>query len=225
MKLLIVEDEHKAAAYLSRGLEENGFVVDVAHRGEDGAHLARTGAYDAIILDVMLPGRDGWSIITELRQLQIETPVLFLTARDAIHDRVKGLELGADDYLVKPASMVVLVARVRALLRRPRRRVEWPRVGDLRLDPVRRRCLVGDTPVDLTPTEFRLLATIAGYPGRVYSRFELINRVQGTDFEGYERTIDAHVKNLRRKLEPDPADPRYVQTVHGIGYRLGVARG
>jgi DNA-binding response OmpR family regulator len=154
-----------------------------------------------------------------------------LTAKASEGQRLAGFDLGADDYLVKPFSPRELVARVKAVLRRagegeaPLSAASTYDDGRLRIDGLRHEVLLDDTPVDLTPTEFKLLASLATYPGRVYSRFELINRVQGTDFEGYERTIDAHVKNLRHKLEPDPARPRYVQTVHGVGYRLGVSRG
>ena len=220
MKLLIVEDEHKAAAYLSRGLEENGFVVDVAHRGEDGAHLARTGAYDAIILDVMLPGRDGWSIITELRQLELETPVLFLTARDAIHDRVKGLELGADDYLVKPFAFSELLARLRSILRRGRAKpLPSFRVADLELDAIRHRALRGGRPLELTPKEFQLLELLLRRTGEVLSRTLIAEEVWDINFDSDSNVVEVHMRRLRSKVD-DPFERKLIHTVRGVGYVL-----
>src|SRR5439155_5154084 len=157
MRLLIVEDEQKTAAYLHKGLSENGFVVDVTDRGEEGLCLARTGEYDLVILDVMLPERDGWSVIAEIRRSGKQTPVLFLTARDSVQDRVKGLELGADDYLVKPFAFPELIARMRSLLRRASPRDEVLRVGDLEIDTRRNRANRAGVPLDLTSKEFLLL--------------------------------------------------------------------
>ncbi|HEV7139048.1 MAG TPA: heavy metal response regulator transcription factor [Steroidobacteraceae bacterium] len=220
MRLLIVEDEHKAAAYLSRGLEENGFVVDVAHRGEDGAHLARSGTYDAIILDVMLPGRDGWSIIEELRRHEIETPVLFLTARDAIHDRVKGLELGADDYLVKPFAFSELLARLRSILRRGRAKPPPSlRVADLELDAVRHRAMRAGRPLELTPKEFQLLALLLRRTGEVLSRTLIAEEVWDINFDSDSNVVEVHMRRLRSKVD-DPFDRKLIHTVRGVGYVL-----
>lgn len=171
MKILVVEDEQKIAAYIRQGLAENGFVVEVAGQGDDGLHLARTGCYDLIILDVMLPERDGWSILTELRRSGSQTPVLFLTARDAIDDRVKGLELGADDYLVKPFAFAELLARVRTVLRRgPARQPETARGADLEVDLLRHKASRAGQRLELTPKEFALLALLAQRAGEVLSR-------------------------------------------------------
>jgi two-component system, OmpR family, copper resistance phosphate regulon response regulator CusR len=220
MKLLIVEDEHKTAAYLSRGLEENGFVVDVTHRGEDGAHLARTAAYDAIILDVMLPGRDGWSIIEELRRGEIETPVLFLTARDAIHDRVKGLELGADDYLVKPFAFSELLARLRSILRRGRAKpLPSLRVADLELDAVRHRVMRSGRPLDLTPKEFQLLSLLLRRTGEVLSRTLIAEEVWDINFDSDSNVVEVHMRRLRSKVD-EPFDRKLIHTVRGVGYVL-----
>lgn len=220
MKLLIVEDEHKTAAYLSRGLEENGFVVDIAHRGEDGAHLARTAAYDAIILDVMLPGRDGWSIIEELRRGQIETPVLFLTARDAIHDRVKGLELGADDYLVKPFAFSELLARLRSILRRGRAKpLPSLRAADLELDAVRHRVTRSGRLLDLTPKEFQLLALLLRRTGEVLSRTLIAEEVWDINFDSDSNVVEVHMRRLRSKVD-EPFDRKLIHTVRGVGYVL-----
>src|ERR1700737_1747529 len=171
MKILIVEDERKTTAYLKRGLEENGFTVDVAHNGEEGADLAGTRSHDLIILDVMLPIRDGWSIIADLRHRHIATPVLFLTARDAVHDRVKGLELGADDYLVKPFAFSELLARVRSILRRGSPRpLDQLRIADLELDLSRHQGTRGGRRLDLTAKEFLLLSLFVRRAGEVLSR-------------------------------------------------------
>jgi two-component system copper resistance phosphate regulon response regulator CusR len=220
MRLLIVEDEHKTAAYLSRGLAENGFVVDVAHRGEDGAHLARSRAYDAVILDVMLPGRDGWSIIEELRRHEIETPVLFLTARDAIHDRVKGLELGADDYLIKPFAFSELLARLRSIVRRGRSKPPPSlKVADLELDAVRHRAMRAGRPLELTPKEFQLLALLLRRAGEVLSRTLIAEEVWDINFDSDSNVVEVHMRRLRSKVD-DPFDRKLIHTVRGVGYVL-----
>ena len=224
MKILIVEDEVKTGDYLRQGLTEAGFVVDLARDGLDGLHLALNGDYDLVVLDVMLPRLDGWGILQTLRRSSRETPVLFLTARDQVEDRVRGLELGADDYLIKPFSPRELVARVRALFRRAHQAdepaVEVLDFGDLVIDISGHKILVEGKEVDLTASEFKLLTTLARHPGRVYNRMELVEKVLGYDFEGYERTIDSHVKNLRAKLGDDPKKPKWLYTVHGVGYRF-----
>lgn len=220
MKILIIEDEHKTAAYLRKGLTENGLVVDVANKGEDGFHLASIGDYDLIILDVMLPGRDGWSILTELRGAGKKIPVLFLTARDAVEDRVKGLELGADDYLVKPFAFSELLARVRSILRRgPARQLETVRVADLSLDLVRHKAIRGGRILDLTPKEFLLLSLFVRRVGEVLSRTFIAERVWDMNFDSRTNVVDVHIRRLRSKVD-DPFEKRLIHTVRGIGYVL-----
>ena len=224
-RIVVIDDEPSVQDVVQAYLEKEGFDVFLAGNGADGLALAERKEPALIVLDLMLPDVSGEEICSEIRS-RSDVPILMLTARAAEEDRVEGLVSGADDYLVKPFSPRELVARVHAVLRRTRG-VETPLVGALRFDSGR---LQIDTvqhvvkrdgkPVDLTPNEYKLLITLARYPGRVYSRFELINRVQGYDYEGYERTIDVHVKNLRKKIEADTTAPRYVQTVTGVGYRL-----
>jgi DNA-binding response OmpR family regulator len=229
--VLVVDDEPKIVDVVRDYLRSAGFSVSTAADGERALELARARPPDLVVLDLGLPGLDGLDVTRELRLASPPVPIIMLTARGEETDRVLGLELGADDYLVKPFSPRELVARVKAILRRagdgdaPLGALATFDGGRLRIDGLRHEVRRDGSTVDLTPTEFRLLATLASYPGRVYSRFELLDRVQGTDSEGHERTIDVHVKNLRRKLEPEPGAPRYVQTVHGVGYRLGVFRG
>ena len=220
MKILVVEDEAKAAAYLRKGLAENGFTVEVAGRGDDGLHLARTGEFDLVILDVMLPGRDGWSVLAELRAAGTQTPVLFLTARDAVPDRVKGLELGADDYLVKPFAFSELLARVRSILRRgPARQPEVMRVADLELDLLRHRAARAGQRLDLTPREFALLSLLARREGEVLSRTLLAEQVWDMNFDSASNVVDVHVRRLRSKVD-DPFDRKLIHTVRGVGYVL-----
>ena len=228
-RVLVVDDEPSVQEVVRGYLEREGFIVDSALEGITALELIERKAPRLIVLDLMLPDVSGEEIARRVRE-RSDVPIIMLTAKAAEDQRIAGFELGADDYLVKPFSPRELVARVHALLRRsgvgdaPLDALLVFDDGRLRIDEMRHEVTVDGEVVALTPTEFKLLTTLSGYPGRVYSRFELINRVQGTDFEGYERTIDAHVKNLRRKLEEDPARPRYVETVHGIGYRLGVTR-
>ena len=229
-RVLVVDDESSVQEVARAYLEREGFIVDSAMDGAAALEAIERKAPQLIVLDLMLPDVAGEEVAARVRE-RSDVPILMLTAKAAEEQRLRGFEVGADDYLVKPFSPRELVARVKAILRRagegeaPLSTLAVFDGGRLRIDELRHEVQIEGEPVDLTPSEFKLLAALAAYPGRVYSRFELINRVQGTDFVGYERTIDAHVKNLRRKLERDPANPRYVQTVHGIGYRLGVGRG
>jgi len=224
-KIVLIDDEPSVQEVVCGYLEREGYLVCVAGNGAEGLALAERTKPGLIVLDLMLPDIPGEEICRQIRS-RSDVPILMLTAKSAEGERVGGLTLGADDYLTKPFSPRELVARVRAILRRSAG-AEIPLVeklsfndGRLLIDTVEHRVLVEGQPVELTPNEYKLLVTLAGYPGRVYSRFELMNYVQGYDFEGYERTIDVHVKNLRRKIELDPREPRYVETVFGAGYRL-----
>jgi len=220
--ILVVEDEPQIAALVRDYLEHAGFAVLLAADGETGLSLARAHRPDAIVLDLGLPIVDGLDVVRALRR-DSTVPIVILTARGDETDRVTGLELGADDYVVKPFSPKELVARVRAVLRRVEaaaRPAERLVAGDLELDLARRRVAVGGRPVQLTPTEFELLATLAREPGRVFTRGQLLDAVHGFSLESYERAIDGHVKNLRRKLETDASATRHVRTVHGVGYAL-----
>jgi two-component system copper resistance phosphate regulon response regulator CusR len=220
MKLLVVEDEKKTAAYLAKGLSENGFVVDVAKDGDQGLELALAGNFDLIILDVMLPQRDGWSILGSLRRAAIETPVLLLTARDSIPDRVKGLELGADDYLIKPFAFSELLARVRTVLRRRAgSQPEAVRIGDLEMDLIRHRATRSGKRLDLTPKEFALLALLARRRGEVLSRTLIAEQVWDMNFDSDTNVVDVHVRRLRAKVD-DPFDHKLIHTVRGVGYVL-----
>ena len=224
-KIVVIDDEPSVQEVVRGYLEKDGYLVYVAGNGRDGLALAERAKPGLIVLDLMLPDVSGEEICREIRS-RSDVPILMLTAKASEDERVGGLALGADDYLTKPFSPRELVARVRAVLRRTQG-AEMPLVevlsfdeGALEIDTVQHEVRRDGELVELTPNEYRLLVTLARYPGRVYSRFELINHVQGYDFEGYERTIDAHVKNLRKKTEPDPKHPHYVETVFGVGYRL-----
>jgi two-component system copper resistance phosphate regulon response regulator CusR len=220
MKILLVEDEKKTAAFLRKGLTENGLAVDVAADGEQGLRLALAGSYSLIILDVMLPRLDGWSVLAGLRDTGRQTPVLFLTARDAVRDRVKGLELGADDYLVKPFAFSELLARVRTILRRgPAAPAEVLRVGDLEIDLLLRRATRAGERLDLTPKEFLLLALFARRPGEVLSRALLAEQVWDMKSEGDSNVVDVHVRRMRAKVD-DPFARKLIRTVRGVGYVL-----
>lgn len=220
MKILIVEDEARTAAYLRKGLTESGFVVDVAAQGDQGLHLARTAGYDLIVLDVMLPGQDGWSVITELRGGGLQTPVLFLTARDAVSDRVKGLGLGADDYLVKPFAFSELLARVHTLLRRgPARLPDVLRIADLEIDLVRHRASRSGERLDLTPKEFALLSLLARRTGEALTRALIAEQIWDMNFDSDSNVVDVHVRRLRAKAD-DPFAKKLIHTVRGVGYVL-----
>ena len=219
MKALIIEDETKTGDYLRKGLSENGFVVDLASNGEDGLHLALTGEYDIIVLDVMLPGKDGWIVLKELR-LTKQTPVIFLTARDKVEDRVKGLELGADDYLVKPFAFSELLARIRTLMRRGKnQQPEVLRVADLELDPVRRRATRAQTRIDLTAKEFTLLDLLLRRQGEVLSRTFIAEQVWDMNFDSDTNVVEVAMRRLRAKID-DPFDKILIHTIRGMGYVL-----
>jgi two-component system copper resistance phosphate regulon response regulator CusR len=218
MKILVVEDEKKSALYLEKGLREADHDVDVAEDGDTGLKKAISGEYDLIILDVMLPGRDGWSVMSEMRKAGKRTPVLFLTARDGVDDRVKGLELGADDYLVKPFAFSELLARVRSILRRnPQRQPELIKIGDLELDLFKQRALRAGKKLDLTPKEFSLLSLLARRVGEALSRDTIAEQVWDMNFDSDTNVVDVHVRRLRSKLD-DPYEKKMIQTVRGVGY-------
>uniref|UniRef100_A0A831U351 Response regulator n=1 Tax=Geobacter metallireducens TaxID=28232 RepID=A0A831U351_GEOME len=223
MRILIIEDETKAAAYLQKGFAENGFTADTAASGEDGLHLARTENYDLIILDIMLPGRDGWSVLKELRAGGSEVPVIYLSARDAVQDRVRGLELGADDYLVKPFAFSELLARARTILRRgPARLPERLRAHDLELDLVGHKARRGGMTLDLTAKEFLLLSLLLRRKGEVLSRTLIAEQVWGINFDSDTNIVDVAIRRLRRKVD-DPFERKLIHTVRGAGYVLDEA--
>ncbi|MFC5302644.1 heavy metal response regulator transcription factor [Azospira restricta] len=224
MKILVVEDETKTGDYLKQGLVEAGFVVDLARDGRDGLHLALAEAYDLVVLDVMLPGLDGWQILQGIRGAGREMPVLFLTARDDIDDRVHGLELGADDYLVKPFAFSELLARVRTLLRRGGRskEAETLRAADLELDPLRRRVTRSGRRIDLTAKEFALLELLLRRQGEVLPRSLIASQVWDMNFDSDTNVIEVAVRRLRAKVD-DGFEPKLIRTVRGMGYVLEVA--
>ena len=220
MRVLVVEDEVKMASLVRRGLTEEGHAADVAGTGEDALWMAAAHSYDAIVLDVMLPGRDGFETCRELRKAGVWSPVLMLTARDAVDDRVSGLDAGADDYLTKPFSFAELLARLRALVRRGsvERPVELV-VDDLRLDPASRRVWRGDAEVALSPKEFALLETFMRRPGQVLSRLQLLEHAWDFAYENRSNVVDVYVRYLREKLDR-PFGKSSFETVRGVGYRL-----
>jgi two-component system, OmpR family, copper resistance phosphate regulon response regulator CusR len=218
--ILIVEDEPKIASFVRRGLMENGFVVDMAENGEQGLEYALAQKVDLIILDVVLPQRDGWSLLTELRRADVQTPVLFLTARDNVSDRVKGFDLGADDYLIKPFHFSELLARVRSLMqRRPERREKTISVGDLEIDPQRHKVTRAGTALSLTRKEFSLLLYLASSPGDVVSRTEIVEKIWEINFDTGTNALDVMMRRLRAKVD-DPFEKKMIQTIRGIGYVL-----
>jgi DNA-binding response OmpR family regulator len=220
--ILIIEDEPELVKVLRSYLEQAGFNVLSAQRGDTGLSTWELKRPDLVILDLNLPGMDGLDVAREIRR-KTDTPIVMLTARVEETDQLIGLELGADDYITKPFSPRIVVARVRALLRRSEAGVRQPqmlRVADIEIDLAGHTVHRDNQQLELTPTEFNLLATLAEQPGRAFSRLQLLEASQGNAYEGYERTIDAHIKNLRAKLEPDPKNPRYIETVFGVGYRF-----
>lgn len=221
MSLLIVEDQAKTRAILRKGLAENGYEVEVAGTGPEGLKLALADGYDLIVLDVMLPGMDGWQVLRELRVAGSITPVLFLTAKDKIPDRVKGLELGAEDYLVKPFAFAELLARIQNVLRRspaakPANRLA---IGDLELDLTRQRASRGNVPIDLTQKEFVLLALLANRAGTVLSRSLIAKHVWDVAFDPDTNVVDVHIRRLRAKVD-DPFEHKLIHTIRGVGYVL-----
>lgn len=220
--ILIIEDEPELVKVLRSYLEQAGFSVLSAQRGDTGLSTWEQKNPDLVILDLNLPGMDGLDVARAIRR-KANTPIVMLTARVEETDQLIGLELGADDYIPKPFSPRVVVARVRALLRRTSgngMESTILRAGDLEIDLQAHRLTRSGELIELTPTEFSLLSTLVSYPGRVYSRLQLLEASQGVAYEGYERSVDAHIKNLRAKLEPDPKNPRYIETVFGLGYRF-----
>jgi two-component system alkaline phosphatase synthesis response regulator PhoP len=224
-KILVVEDELKIARLVRDYLHQAGFAVIEAGDGASALSLARSEKPDMVVLDLGLPEMDGLDVTRRLRQSS-SVPIIMLTARSEESDRIVGLELGADDYIVKPFSPKELVARIRAVLRRADATLgggELIRAGSVAIDIPKMRVTVGDDEVDLTATEFELLVTLARHPGRIYTRAQLLDALHGVSFESYERSVDAHIKNIRRKIEPDPRRPQLVLTVYGVGYKFSDA--
>src|SRR5947199_7023530 len=220
MRILLIEDEKKTAAYLAKGLGEAGFQVTTAADGEAGMDVALAKTFDLFIIDIMLPKRDGWSIVATLKRKEIRTPILLLTARDSVRDRVKGLELGADDYLVKPFAFSELLARVRSVLRRaPKRQAEHLRIDDLELDVRRHKATRSGTALKLTPKEFLLLAHLVRSAGEVVSRAEIAEQVWGIGFKTDTNVVDVVVRRLRAKVD-DPFKINLIHTIRGVGYVL-----
>lgn len=226
-RILVVEDQKDIAELIAMHLRDLGHRVDLVHDGNAGLKAAQSGEYAMMVLDVMLPGRDGLEVVKTLRMERNATPVLMLTARSTELDRVLGLELGADDYLTKPFSIPELQARVKAMLRRrdmarQPAQLEDERIvaGDLAIDCASRDVRLGGRSLNLTSKEFDLLAHLARHPGRVFTRVQLLDAVWGTTYEGYEHNVNTHINRLRAKVELDPANPRYVLTVRGVGYRF-----
>jgi two-component system copper resistance phosphate regulon response regulator CusR len=220
MRILVVEDEKKTAAFLARGLREAGFAVEVARDGETGLEQARATKFDLLIVDIMLPRKDGWELVAELRGDRVRTPILFLTARDSVRDRVKGLELGADDYLVKPFAFSELLARVRSVLRRaPQEQAEHLSIDDLEIDMGRHKATRSGIPLNLTPKEFLLLAYLVRSAGEVVSRAEIAEHVWDIGFKTDTNVVDVVVRRLRAKVD-DPFKTKLIHTIRGVGYVL-----
>jgi len=219
MRILVIEDEKRIADFLGRGLESAGYAVDVAHDGQTGLNLSHNADYDLIILDLMLPYMDGLAVLDKVRNRKVSPPVLILSARNAVDDRVKGLELGADDYLVKPFAFVELLARVRALLRRGQPIPERLQVGDLVLDCLRRKVARAGQNVDLAPKEFSILEYMMRNPGRPLSRTMIVEHVWDMDYDGLTNIVDVYIRHLRSKID-EGYQTRLIHTVRGIGYML-----
>jgi DNA-binding response OmpR family regulator len=220
--ILVVDDEPKIVKLARDYLEKNGFRVLVAQNGNDALSMARREKPDLIVLDLMLPGMDGLDVCRALRR-ESDVPIIMLTARSDESDQLVGLELGADDYITKPFSPRALVARVRAVLRRAQGALSQPgflRFGDLEIDLEGHRVILQGKPIQLTRNEFKLLEVMARHPGQTLSRAQLLENLHGVAYAGYDRSVDSHIKNLRRKIEDDPSDPKYVLTVYGIGYKF-----
>jgi two-component system copper resistance phosphate regulon response regulator CusR len=223
MRILLIEDEHKMAAFLAKGLSEAEYAVEIASDGEKALAAATGTNFDLLIVDIMLPKKDGWQVITELRAAGINTPILFLTARDSVHDRVKGLELGADDYLVKPFAFSELLARVRSVLRRsPTRQEELLRIDDLEIDTRRHKATRAGLALNLTAKEFLLLAHLVRSAGEVVSRPQIVEHVWDIDFHTDTNVVDVMVRRLRAKVD-DPFETKLIQTVRGAGYVLKIS--
>lgn len=224
MKVLVVDDDAKIVKVLAAYLERDGYQVAVATDGDAAVRLAREEHPDVVLLDGMLPGRDGWEVCREIRRTSM-VPIIMLTARDEETDRIVGLELGADDYVTKPFSPREVMARIRAVLRRVNIAPDTTappavlRRNGVVLDQTGRTVEVGGKAVELTPTEFKLLELFLRHPGQVFTRLQLVERIQGYAYEGYERSVDSHIKNLRKKLGDSPGEPRYIKTVYGVGYK------
>lgn len=219
MKILVVEDEKKTAAFLAKGLREAGFRAQIARDGEAGLDAARAGQFDLLIVDIMLPKKDGWTLVKELRAAGVATPVIFLTARDSVRDRVKGLELGADDYVLKPFAFSELLARIRSLLRRTPVKSDEIRIQDLEIDTQHHRATRHGVPLNLTPKEFLLLTHLARASGEVVSRKEIAEHVWNIDFNTDTNVVDVVVRRLRAKVD-DPFRKKLVHTIRGVGYVL-----
>ena len=220
MRILVIEDEKKTAGFLAKGLREAGFAVETARDGETGLEKARATKFDLLIVDIMLPNKDGWEVVAELRRDGVRTPILFLTARDSVRDRVKGLELGADDYLVKPFAFSELLARVRSVLRRaPERQTEHSRIADLEMDMRHHKATRSGVPLNLTPKEFLLLAHLVRSAGEVVSRAEIAEHVWEIGFKTSTNVVDVVVRRLRAKVD-DPFKNKLIHTIRGVGYVL-----
>ncbi len=220
MRILVIEDEKKTAGFLAKGLREAGFAVEIARDGETGLEKARATKFDLLIVDIMLPNKDGWEVVVELRRDGVRTPILFLTARDSVRDRVKGLELGADDYLVKPFAFSELLARVRSVLRRaPERQTEHLRIADLDMDMRHHKATRSGVPLNLTPKEFLLLAHLLRSTGEAISRAEIAEHVWEIGFKTSTNVVDVVVRRLRSKVD-DPFKIKLIHTIRGVGYVL-----